>query len=96
MQCGGMTGYTTLAMALSLPEGGKIVACDISDEYATIGAKPASVVPAALHAGFETLQTSCVLSCLSWTDNLAKSATAGICTAALATMCRVLRRVATF
>ena len=30
-------GYTTLAMALALPAGGKVYACDITDEHAQLG-----------------------------------------------------------
>lgn len=32
-------GYTSLGMALALPEGGRIYACDISDEYPAVGRK---------------------------------------------------------
>jgi len=31
------TGYSSLAWALSVPEDGKVVACDISTEYTDIG-----------------------------------------------------------
>ena len=34
-----MAGYTSLGMALALPEGGKIYACDISDDYPAVGRK---------------------------------------------------------
>ena len=33
---GTFTGYSTLVMALSLPENGQIVACDISEEYTKV------------------------------------------------------------
>jgi len=34
---GVFTGYSSLAWALSMPEDGKVVACDISTEYTDIG-----------------------------------------------------------
>ena len=33
LEVGTFTGYSSLAMALALPENGKIVACDISEKY---------------------------------------------------------------
>ena len=34
---GVFTGCSAYSMALALPEGGKVIACDVSDEYASIG-----------------------------------------------------------
>ena len=36
LEVGTFTGYSTLAMALALPAGGKIVASDVSDEWTAI------------------------------------------------------------
>ena len=37
LDIGVFTGYSALTIALALPENGKVVACDVSDEYASIG-----------------------------------------------------------
>lgn len=37
LEIGTFTGYSALSMAQALPEGGKIVCCDISEEYTDIG-----------------------------------------------------------
>jgi caffeoyl-CoA O-methyltransferase len=37
IEIGTFTGYSALTMALALPEDGKLVACDISAEYTTVG-----------------------------------------------------------
>lgn len=36
LEIGTFTGYSSLAMALALPPGGRIIACDISEEYTAI------------------------------------------------------------
>ena len=37
IEIGVFTGYSALAVALALPDGGRVLACDISDEYTCIG-----------------------------------------------------------
>ena len=37
LEIGTFTGYSALAVALVLPEGGKLVACDLSEEWTSIG-----------------------------------------------------------
>lgn len=37
LEVGTFTGYSALAVALALPEGGRLVACDISEEWTAIG-----------------------------------------------------------
>jgi predicted O-methyltransferase YrrM len=36
IECGTFTGYSALAMALALPPGGRIIACDVSEEWTAI------------------------------------------------------------
>ncbi|GAC1387739.1 MAG: class I SAM-dependent methyltransferase [Vulcanimicrobiaceae bacterium] len=37
LEVGVFTGYSALAVALVLPRGGKIIACDVSEEFTAIG-----------------------------------------------------------
>lgn len=39
IEVGTFTGYSALAMAMALPEGGELVACDVSEEWTSIGRK---------------------------------------------------------
>ena len=36
IEIGVFTGYSSLAVALALPPGGKMIACDVSDEYTSV------------------------------------------------------------
>ncbi|MEG3438890.1 class I SAM-dependent methyltransferase [Pannus brasiliensis CCIBt3594] len=36
LEVGVFTGYSSLAVALALPEDGRVIACDVSEEYTTI------------------------------------------------------------
>ena len=62
LDIGVFTGCSSVAMALALPEDGKVISCDVSDEYASIG-KPywkqagvASKIDLRLKPATETLQ----------------------------------------
>ena len=37
LELGTFTGYSALVVAMALPDGGKVIACDISDEWTRIG-----------------------------------------------------------
>ena len=37
IEIGTFTGYSALAVALALPEDGRVLACDVSDEYTRVG-----------------------------------------------------------
>jgi predicted O-methyltransferase YrrM len=37
VEVGTFTGYSALCVALALPPGGKVIACDISEEYTAVG-----------------------------------------------------------
>lgn len=37
VEVGTFTGFSTLSMAQALPEGGRVIACDISEEWTSIG-----------------------------------------------------------
>jgi predicted O-methyltransferase YrrM len=39
LEVGVFTGYSSLAVALALPSGGRIVACDVSEEYTSVARK---------------------------------------------------------
>jgi caffeoyl-CoA O-methyltransferase len=62
LEVGVFTGYSSLSVALALPEDGRIVACDVSDEWTSIArrywaeAGVAQKVELKLGPGVETLE----------------------------------------
>lgn len=63
IEVGVYTGYSSLAMALALPENGRLLACDLSEEYTNIAqrywseAGVSSKIDLHLAPAIETLQT---------------------------------------
>ena len=63
LEVGTFTGYSALAVALALPKGGRLVACDISEEWTSIGrpywkeAGVARKIDLRLGPAIETLKT---------------------------------------
>jgi len=63
LEVGTFTGYSALAVALALPKGGRLVACDISEEWTSIGrpywkeAGVAGKIDLRLGPAIETLKT---------------------------------------
>jgi caffeoyl-CoA O-methyltransferase len=63
IEVGVYTGYSSLAMALALPENGRLLACDVSEEYTNIAqrywseAGVSSKIDLHLAPAIETLQT---------------------------------------
>ncbi|MEQ8369564.1 MAG: class I SAM-dependent methyltransferase [Alphaproteobacteria bacterium] len=61
IEVGTFTGYSALTVALALPADGKLVACDVSDEYTRVGrpfwdqAKVADKIDLRLGAAIDTL-----------------------------------------
>ena len=45
IEVGVFTGYATLGMALALPPGGRLIACDVSREYTSIGVHLSASLP---------------------------------------------------
>jgi predicted O-methyltransferase YrrM len=61
LEVGVFTGYSSLAVALAMPRGGQVVACDISEEYTTVArefwekAGVASMIDLRIAPALETL-----------------------------------------
>ena len=37
LEIGTFTGYSTLVVAMALPDVGKVIACDVSEEWTSVG-----------------------------------------------------------
>ncbi|MBX3001592.1 MAG: class I SAM-dependent methyltransferase [Caldilineaceae bacterium] len=63
LEIGTFTGYSALVVALALPDDGRLVACDVSDEYTSVGrpfweeAGVAHKIDLRLGPGTDSLQT---------------------------------------